>query len=45
MQIKQERDENGVLVSITLSNEKLLNEMLESFDVQNEKRKSIPLDR
>jgi hypothetical protein len=45
MQIKQERDENGVLVSITLSNEKLINDMLESFDVQNEKPKSTPLDR
>ena len=45
MQIKQERDENGVLVLITLSNEKLINDMLESFDVQNEKPKSTPLDR
>jgi hypothetical protein len=42
MQIKQERDENGVLVSITLSNEKLINDMLESFDVQNEKPEVNP---
>jgi hypothetical protein len=45
MQIKQERDPNGVLVSITLSNEKLICDMLDSFDLTGEKPKSTPLDR
>ena len=45
MHIKQERDTNGDLLSITLSNEKLINDMLESFDLKEEKPKSIPIDR
>ena len=45
MQIKQERDADGVLVSITLANEKLVCDMLESFDLKSEKPKSMPLDR
>ena len=45
MQIKQERDANGALLSITLSNEKLISDMLESFDLKGDKPKSTPLDR
>lgn len=45
MQIRQERDANGVLLSITLSNEKLINDILESFDLTKDKPKSTPLNK
>lgn len=44
MKITFERDESGNLLAIKLSNEKLISDMLESFNMSNCKPKSTPLD-
>jgi histone deacetylase 1/2 len=45
MQIVQERDASGVLRSISLSNEKLTSDILESFDMSQVKPKAVPMDK
>ncbi len=44
MRITEERDSHGVLKSNSLTNENLIREDLESFNIQNENPKSVPLD-
>jgi hypothetical protein len=44
MQISFERDENGKLLAVKLSNEKLITDMLISFGMLDCKPKSVPLD-
>jgi hypothetical protein len=44
MQIQFVRDASGNLVAVKLSNEKLVSDMLESFNISNCKTKSVPLE-
>ena len=44
MQISFERDANGKLLAVKLSNEKLITDMLDSFNMSDCKTKSVPLD-
>ena len=44
MQTQFERDASGNLIAVKLSNEKLIVDILESFNMTNCKTKSVPLD-
>ena len=44
MQIKIERDASGCIISVKLSNEKLIADMLDSFNMSTCKSKGVPLD-
>lgn len=44
MQITFERDESGKRFAVQFSNEKLMNDMLESFCMSNCQKKSVPLN-
>jgi hypothetical protein len=43
MQITFERDASGKLLAVKLSNEKLITDMLDSFNMSDYKTKSVPL--
>lgn len=44
MSITFERDESGQIIEVKLSNERLINDMLDSFNMMDCKTKSVPLD-